>query len=69
MTAWINYISPVPEAQDILKGSSDSYTRKVATSPLVFPTPEMESRLYNYKNLAGEEEELWDDLFNEVIQG
>jgi len=69
MTAWINYISPVPEAQDILKGSSDSYTRKVATSPLVFPTPEMESRLYNYKNLAGDEEELWDDLFNEVIQG
>jgi hypothetical protein len=29
----------------------------------------MESRLYHYKNVVGEEEELWDDLFNEVIQG
>jgi spermidine/putrescine transport system substrate-binding protein len=69
MTAWINYISPVPQAQEILKSSNDAYTRKVASSPLVFPTPEMESRLHHYKNLEGEEEELWDDLFNEVVQG
>lgn len=69
MTAWINYISPVPSSQDILKQSSDAYTRKVASSPLVFPTPEMEANLHHYKNVAGEEEELWDDLFNEVIQG
>jgi spermidine/putrescine transport system substrate-binding protein len=69
MTAWINYISPVPETQEILEKSDDSYVRKVAASPLVFPTPEMESRLYHYKTLSPEEEELWDDLFNEVIQG
>jgi spermidine/putrescine transport system substrate-binding protein len=69
MTAWINYISPVPEAEDILKQSNDSYTRKVASSPLVFPTPEMESRLHHYKNLNPEEEELWNELFDEVIQG
>ena len=69
MTAWINYISPVPKAQEILKSSNDSYTRKVASSPLVFPTSDMESRLHHYKNLSGDQEELWDDLFNEVIQG
>lgn len=69
MTAWINYISPVPAAQDILTKSSDAYTRKVASSPLVFPTPDMESRLHHYKNLDPEEEELWNDLFDEVIQG
>jgi spermidine/putrescine transport system substrate-binding protein len=69
MTAWINYICPVPAAQDILKQSSDSYTRKVASSPLVFPTPEMESRLHSYKILDPEEEELWNGLFDEVIQG
>jgi spermidine/putrescine transport system substrate-binding protein len=69
MTAWINYISPVPAAQDILKQSNDSYTRKVASSPLVFPTPEMESRLHSYKILDPEEEALWNDLFDEVIQG
>ena len=69
MTAWINYISPVPEAQDILLKAKDSYTRSVAKSPLVFPTPEMEERLYHYKNLTAEEEEQWNELFDEVVQG
>lgn len=69
MTAWINYICPVPEAQDILKKSNDAYTRQVASSPLVFPTPEMESRLHSYKVLDEEEEAEWNELFDEVVQG
>jgi spermidine/putrescine transport system substrate-binding protein len=69
MTAWINYISPVPAAQKILQKADDSYTRQVANSPLVFPTSEMESRLYYYKNLSEEEEAEWNDLFDEVVQG
>ena len=69
MTAWINYISPVPSAQEILKNSDDAYTRDVANSPLVFPTPDMESRLHSYKNLTEEEEEQWNALFDEVVQG
>lgn len=69
MTAWINYISPVPAAQAILEKSEDSYTREVAASPLVFPTPDMESRLNHYKNLTEEEESEWQGLFDEVTQG
>jgi spermidine/putrescine transport system substrate-binding protein len=69
MTAWINYISPVPEAQDILLESNDAYTRKVARSTLVFPTPEMESRVHSYKDLDPEEEQVWNELFDEVIEG
>lgn len=69
ITAWVNYICPVPEAQDILKKANDSYTKSVAKSPLVFPTPEMESLLFHYKDLDEEEEEAWNDLFGEVIQG
>ncbi|HEX2296123.1 MAG TPA: extracellular solute-binding protein, partial [Actinomycetota bacterium] len=69
ITAWVNYICPVPEAQDILKKANDSYTKSVAKSPLVFPTPEMESLLYHYKDLDEEEEEAWNDLFGEVVQG
>ncbi len=69
MTAWINYICPVPEAQDILKKAKDAYTRQVANSPLVFPTPEMEERLYHYKDLDEEEEAQWNELFDEVVQG
>lgn len=68
MTAWINYISPVPAAQPILQKADDAYTKQVANSPLVFPTPDMESRLHSYKNLDEEEEAEWQGLFDEVTQ-
>ena len=73
ITAWVNYICPVPEAKDILlqqaADNKDNYLKQVAESPLVFPTPEMEARLSSYKDLDEEEEEAWNDLFGQVIQG
>jgi spermidine/putrescine transport system substrate-binding protein len=69
IAGWVNYICPVPEAKDILLEADDKYTKTVARSPLVFPTPEMESRLHHYKDLSEEEEAEWNDLFGEVIQG
>lgn len=73
ITAWVNYICPVPEAKDLLlqqaQDNKDNYLRKVAESPLVFPTPEMEARLSSYKDLDEDEEEAWNDLFGQVIQG
>ena len=69
ITAWVNYICPVPAAQDILKDAKDNYTKTVANSPLVFPTPEMEERLHHYKDLDEEEESEWNELFGAVIQG
>jgi spermidine/putrescine transport system substrate-binding protein len=69
MTAWINYITPVPEARPIMEKSNDAYTRQVAASPLVFPTPEIESQIYSFKNLSPEEEREWNELFNTVLEG
>jgi spermidine/putrescine transport system substrate-binding protein len=69
MCAWINYITPVTAARELMLESDDAYTRSVAKSPLVFPTPEMEKNLYNYTNLSPEEEKEWNQLFDEVIQG
>jgi spermidine/putrescine transport system substrate-binding protein len=69
MAAYINYITPVPEAQPILADADDAYSRQVSESPLVFTTPEMESRLHSYKVLNEEEEGVWNDLFSEVVQG
>ena len=77
MTEWINYICPVPEAQDIILGHAEEaesagdreYLEQVANSPLVFPTEDMLSRLHSYKVLDEEEESQWNDLFNEVVQG
>jgi spermidine/putrescine transport system substrate-binding protein len=69
ITAWVNYICPVPAAKDILASSDDKFIQTVAESPLVFTTPEMESRLHHYKDLDEDEEQTWNDLFNQVIQG
>jgi spermidine/putrescine transport system substrate-binding protein len=67
IAGWVNYICPVPEAQDILR-RRPGY-KSIANSPLVFPTLEMESRLHHYATLTEEEEAYWNDLFNQVVQG
>jgi spermidine/putrescine transport system substrate-binding protein len=73
IVGWVNYICPVPEAQEILASGEppydDRYYKQVANSPLVFPTPEMEARLHHYKDLGEEEETFYNDLFNQVVQG
>lgn len=77
---WVNYITPVPGAQEIISQHADDaeaegdtetadYLRAVAESPLVFPTDEMLSRLHSYKVLDEEEERQWNELFQEVVQG
>jgi spermidine/putrescine transport system substrate-binding protein len=67
IVGWVNYICPVPEAQEILR-RKPGY-KSIANSPLVFPTAEMESRLHHYTELNEEEEAYWNDLFNQVVQG
>jgi spermidine/putrescine transport system substrate-binding protein len=77
---WVNYITPVPGAKEIILGHADDaaaegdteteeYLRTVAESPLVFPTQDMLDRLYSYKVLDEEEERQWNELFQEVVQG
>jgi spermidine/putrescine transport system substrate-binding protein len=67
IVGWVNYICPVPEAQEILAGT-DGY-ESIAESPLVFPTPEMEANLHRYTILDDEQEAAWNELFGAVIQG
>jgi spermidine/putrescine transport system substrate-binding protein len=76
MTEWINYICPVPAAQDIIRqhaaeasGEDRAYLEAVAESPLVFPTEDMLSRLHSYTVLDEEQERQWNELFQEVTQG
>jgi spermidine/putrescine transport system substrate-binding protein len=77
---WVNYITPVPGAQEIISQHADDadaegdtetadYLRAVADSPLVFPTQDMLDRLHSYKVLDEEEERQWNELFGEVVQG
>ncbi|MGH2429653.1 MAG: polyamine ABC transporter substrate-binding protein [Candidatus Limnocylindria bacterium] len=77
ITEWVNYICPVPAAQDIIRqhaaeAESDEdreYLEAVADSPLVFPTDDMLARLHSYKVLDEDEERAWNELFGEVVQG
>lgn len=74
---YVNYICPVPAAQDIIRAHAAEaeseedrdYLNAVAESPLVFPTEDMLSRVYSYKVLSEDEEREWNELFGEVVQG
>jgi spermidine/putrescine transport system substrate-binding protein len=62
---WVNYITPVPAAKPILVKEDPS----VGKSPLVFPTPQMQSlarQYYTFKNFNEFNE--WNNTFNPIIQ-
>jgi spermidine/putrescine transport system substrate-binding protein len=77
ITSYVGYITPVPAVQDILLMRAEragspgwqSFYRELATSPLVFPTPETEGQLHSYGVLSEEEEQAWNDLFQQVVHG
>jgi spermidine/putrescine transport system substrate-binding protein len=70
LTEWNAYVSPVPAGGEIVqadadaaKGGNKEVLETIATSPYVFPTPEVESKLHTYRVLEGEEIEQWNDVF------
>jgi spermidine/putrescine transport system substrate-binding protein len=80
ITEWVNYICPVPAAQEIIRTHAQEaadaddqetadYLTSVADSELVFPSEEMLGNLHSYKVLSEEEEALWNELFQEITQG
>jgi spermidine/putrescine transport system substrate-binding protein len=73
ITEWVWYESPVAEVEQIVQADvadgGPGYLKKLAESTLVFPTPETEEQLHGYKVLDEEEEGVWNDLFQEVVQG
>jgi spermidine/putrescine transport system substrate-binding protein len=75
---YVNYITPVPEAQpEIVKMAEsveDPAERErllaVAESPFVFLTDEMAANLHEYRELATDEEAIaWEDTFRAVFEG
>jgi spermidine/putrescine transport system substrate-binding protein len=59
-----NYICPVPAAQSIIKNQLKD--PEVASSPLVFPTPDMVARLHSYRVLTDDELIQWNALFQPI---
>ena len=75
LTEYNNYVGPVPAAQAIVTkdaekatGADKTVLETVATSPLVFPTPEVAQMVHGYRVLNAEEEQEWNDLFVPIYQ-
>jgi spermidine/putrescine transport system substrate-binding protein len=73
LTEWNAYVSPVPAGGEIVqtdadaaKGANQEILQTIASSPYVFPTPELEARLHSYREFSGEELEQWNDLFQPI---
>jgi spermidine/putrescine transport system substrate-binding protein len=74
LTEWNAYVSPVPAGGEVVqadadaaKGADKEVLETIVNSPFVFPTPDLESKLYNYRVLEGDEIERWNDLFNPLF--
>ena len=75
LTEWNAYVSPVPAGGELVqqhadeaKGGTKEVLETIASSPYVFPTPELEAKLYNYRVLEGDEVEQWNDLFLPIYE-
>jgi spermidine/putrescine transport system substrate-binding protein len=75
VAAYVNYITPVPGAQRVLRSQAAKASAKdrpaieqVANSRLVFPSQHDYGRLYRYKTLTNKELATWDGIFEPVYQ-
>ena len=64
---WVNYLSPVPAAQEIIVKDLDD--PKVGNSPLVFPTKDMESRFRDYYTFIDVDDyNEYSSIFDPIVQ-
>jgi spermidine/putrescine transport system substrate-binding protein len=66
IVGYLGSIPPVPADKQVLEEQGNTDLTK---SPLVFPTPEMESHIHPYRILNPDEQEQWDSIFNGVMEG
>ncbi len=65
---WVNYITPVPDAQQVIANQLDDPT--VARSPLVFPGADIDSKARNYRVFHNTAEfNAWNSTFNPIMKG
>ncbi len=76
LTEGINYITAVPGARPIIladaqkaKGSDKTALSDVADSSLVWPTPAVYNRLYNYVSVTGQKKSEFQSIFQPIVAG
>ncbi|WP_128435208.1 polyamine ABC transporter substrate-binding protein [Streptomyces cyaneus] len=55
LAAWVNYVCPVPAAQDVLASAKDEETAALAEDPLIFPDRAMREHLAIARDITSEE--------------
>ncbi|WP_369172667.1 spermidine/putrescine ABC transporter substrate-binding protein [Streptomyces sp. R28] len=55
LAAWVNYVCPVPAAQDVLAAAKDEETAALAEDPLIFPDRAMREHLAIARDITSEE--------------
>ncbi|MFF5479554.1 spermidine/putrescine ABC transporter substrate-binding protein [Streptomyces sp. NPDC012935] len=55
LAAWVNYVCPVPAAQDVLASAKDEETAALAEDPLIFPDTAMRRRLAIARDITSQE--------------
>lgn len=75
LAEYIAYITPVPAAKEQLQakaakasGEDKAYLDDLVTNPLIFPTDADLANVKRYRALTVEEEQVWDSIFQPVVQ-
>ncbi|MEU2771807.1 extracellular solute-binding protein [Streptomyces sp. NPDC007162] len=67
LAAWVNYVCPVPAAQQVLADSRDKDTAALAENPLIFPNAEMRSRLAVARDITSTERVEFAKRWNKIV--
>ncbi|MEU6219046.1 spermidine/putrescine ABC transporter substrate-binding protein [Streptomyces sp. NPDC047022] len=67
LAAWVNYVCPVPAAQDILAASTDKDTAALAENPLIFPDASMRQRLVIARDIKSTERLEFARRWNAIV--
>ncbi|MFF0018306.1 spermidine/putrescine ABC transporter substrate-binding protein [Streptomyces sp. NPDC005374] len=67
LAAWVNYVCPVPAAQDVLASSKDEDTAALAENPLIFPDAEMRKRLVIARDITSVERVEYAKRWNAIV--
>ncbi|MCW8379139.1 polyamine ABC transporter substrate-binding protein [Streptomyces justiciae] len=67
LAAWVNYVCPVPAAQDVLASAKDEETAALAENTLIFPDAEMRERLVIARDITSTERVEFSKRWNAIV--
>ncbi|MGX1510885.1 ABC transporter substrate-binding protein [Streptomyces collinus] len=67
LAAWVNYVCPVPAAQDVLASSDDEERAALAEDPLIFPDAAMRERLAIARDISAGERAEFAKRWNGIV--